>query len=222
MIPPDGVLSIIQRDVESGGEYFALEILKDLLENDQTVFVFLYEPFTVFEHNCEHVGLNLQRYLNKNLILFDVFGSIYHLPAPYEGVNQLSGYLDDSVFIIKLREWANKILESREWGKLWIFTYTSTGVCKLFTKPGLVYKLIWGLRKILVERIQESRTVLTLSPPECPQIEELAYFASDIVVETFLDSRKKRKGIITKGPNEGLTFTLFGGDDDDILGNPGP
>ncbi|NJE62050.1 hypothetical protein [Thermococcus sp. 21S7] len=212
VLQPNGVLSIIQRDIESGGEYFALNILKNLLEEDQTVFVFLYEPFTVFKRNCGHVGLDVNEYIGKNLILFDVFGSMYHIPAPTAGIHQLSGYLDDSVFIIKLKEWANSILKSRDWKRLWIFTYTSAGVCKLFTRPSLVYKLIWGLRKILIQEIEDAGTILTLSTVECPEIEDIAYFASDVVVETLIMDGK-RVGIITKGPNEGRVFELFRGDE---------
>ncbi|WP_457753005.1 hypothetical protein [Thermococcus sp.] len=213
MIPPNGVLSVIQRDIDSGGEYFSLRLLKHLIENGETVFVFLYEPFTVFKRNCENTGLKIDDYLGKNLIIFDIFGSMYHIPLPGESIHQLSGYLDDSVFIIKLKEWAYKMLESREWKNVWLFSYTSTGVCKLFTKPNLVYKLIWRLRKLITSKVENANTILTLSAPECQEIEEVAYFASDIVIETFVDHNGQRIGIITKGINEGQIFHLFRGDE---------
>ena len=211
MLPAGGVLSLIQSDLESNGELFSLLILRRLLERDDTVFLFLYEPFRVFENNATTVGLNIREHLGKNLYIFDAFGSIYRIPRREEGVHQLSGYLDDSVFIIKLREWAVKTLESREWRNLWIFTYTSTGVCKLFRRPYLVYRMIMAVRELLFNNAEYEGTVLTLSEPECPDISDLAYTVSDIVIETHVvDSR--RVGIVTKGVNEGEVLELFGGD----------
>jgi len=210
-LPEGGVLSLIQVNLESNGELFSLAMLKRLLERNETVFLFLYEPFRVFENNATNVGLNVREHLGRNLHVFDAFGSVYHIPKVEEGVHQLSGYLDDSVFIIKLREWAVKTLELGDWKDLWIFTYTSTGVCKLFKRPYLVYRMIWALRELLLSMVNNRGTILTLSEVECPEISDLAYVTSDLVVETHIINGE-RVGIVTKGPNEGETFELFGGD----------
>ncbi|WP_342764465.1 hypothetical protein [Thermococcus sp. 21S9] len=211
MLPTGGVLSLIQVELESNGELFSLLTLKNLLERGETVFLFLYEPFRVFENNAMNVGLNVREHLGKNLHIFDAFGSVYHLPRSEKGIHQLSGYLDDSVFIIKLREWAVRTLESREWRNLWIFTYTSTGVCKLFRRPYLVYRMIWAMRELLLESTDTRGTVLTLSEPECPEISDLAYVTSDVVIETHV-LNGRRVGIVTKGPSEGTLLELFGGE----------
>ncbi|AHL23352.1 hypothetical protein [Thermococcus nautili] len=211
MLPAGGVLSLIQSDLESNGELFSLLVLRRLLERGETVFLFLYEPFRVFENNATTVGLNVRESLGKNLHIFDAFGSVYHLPREEDGIHQLSGYLDDSVFIIKLREWAVKTLESREWRNLWIFTYTSTGVCKLFRRPYLVYRMIWAMRELLLDSADTRGTVLTLSEQECPEISDLAYVTSDVVIETHVVNGR-RVGIVTKGANEGEVLELFGGD----------
>ncbi|CAI1493017.1 conserved protein of unknown function [Thermococcus nautili] len=211
MLPAGGVLSLIQSDLESNGELFSLLVLRRLLERGETVFLFLYEPFRVFENNATTVGLNVRESLGKNLHIFDAFGSVYHLPREEDGIHQLSGYLDDSVFIIKLREWAVKTLESREWRNLWIFTDTSTGVCKLFRRPYLVYRMIWAMRELLLDSADTRGTVLTLSEQECPEISDLAYVTSDVVIETHVVNGR-RVGIVTKGANEGEVLELFGGD----------
>ncbi|GAB6134873.1 hypothetical protein [Thermococcus henrietii] len=211
MLPRGGVLSLIQADLESNGELFSLMALRWLLERGDSVFLFLYEPFRVFENNARNVGLDVKEYLGRNLHVFDAFGSVYHIPREEEGIHQLSGYLDDSVFIIKLREWALRTLESREWRNLWIFTYTSTGVCKLFRRPYLVYRMIWAMRELLLNSADNRGTVLTLSEPECPEISSLAYITSDVVIETHVVGGR-RVGIVTKGPNEGRVFELFGGE----------
>ncbi|QDA30653.1 hypothetical protein FH039_02140 [Thermococcus indicus] len=213
-IPDNGVMAIIQRDMDSGGEYFALQLLRILLEENKTVFVFLYEPFTVFRRNCENVGLSITDYLGRNLVIFDVFGSVYHIPSQEEGIHQLTGYMEDSVFIVKLKEWAIKTLESYRGRDIWIFSYTSTGICKLFTKPSVTYKLIWGLRKLLHSTVKCSKTILTLTPLECSEIEDIVYACSDIVIETFVDEGYKRVGLTTKGPDEGESFSLFGRDEE--------
>lgn len=211
MLPEGGVLSVIQVDLESNGELFSLMMLRYLLERGETVFLFLYEPFRVFENNAKNVGLNVREYLGKNLHIFDAFGSVYHLPRREKGIHQLSGYLDDSVFIIKLREWAIRTLESGDWNDVWIFTYTSTGVCKLFRRPYLACRMIWAMREILSDKTGNRGTVLTLSEPECPEISDLAYVTSDVVIETHVVNGK-RIGIVTKGPNEGEILEPFGGD----------
>ena len=210
-LPSGGVLSIIQSDLESNGELFSLLMLRKILERKETVFLFLYEPFRVFENNAGNIGLSVRKYLGKNLHIFDAFGSVYHLPRNEKGVHQLSGYLDDSVFVIKLREWAVRTLESGEWRNLWIFTYTSTGVCKLFRKPYLVYRMIWAMRELLLENAETRGTVLTLSEPECPEITDIAYLTSDLVIETHV-VKGRRIGIVTKGPAEGEVLRMFGGD----------
>ncbi|NJE49867.1 hypothetical protein E3E30_09890 [Thermococcus sp. 9N3] len=211
MLPWGGVLSLIQVALESGGELFSLLMLKKLLEREETVFVFLYEPFRVFENNARNVELDVREHLGDNLHIFDAFGSVYHIPREEEGIHQLSGYLDDSVFIIKLREWAVKTLESGGWSDLWIFTYNSTGVCKLFRRPYLVYRMIWAMRELLLNSAGNRGTVLTLSEPECPDISDLAYVTSDVVIETHV-ANGRRVGVVTKGPNEGEVLELFGGD----------
>ncbi|WP_297549658.1 hypothetical protein [Thermococcus sp.] len=210
LLPEGGVLSLIQADLGSNGELFSLMILRDLLEEGENVFMFLYEPFRVFESNSKMIGLNVKEYLGKNFHVLDAFGSVYSIPRNENGIYQLSGYLDDSVFVIKLKEWGTKILDSKEWDGLWIFTYTSTGICKLFRRPYLVYRMIWAMRELLLSKVKTNGTILTLSQPECPEISNIAYVTSDVVIETHVID-EERVGIVTKGPNEGKTLTLFGG-----------
>ncbi|WP_237718482.1 MULTISPECIES: hypothetical protein [Pyrococcus] len=68
-IPKNGTLSIVQRDLESNGDKFALKILKYLLENSNMVFLILYEPYTVLKSNLAWLGVNIEDYLGKNLMI---------------------------------------------------------------------------------------------------------------------------------------------------------
>ncbi|CAB50542.1 hypothetical protein [Pyrococcus abyssi] len=212
LIPEGGIMSIIQRDIESSGDKYGLLLLKKLLESDKFVFVFLYEPFTIFLKNISNIGVNIDNYLNKNLEIFDVFGTMNKIERKRPGIHILPGYMDDMIFIGKLREWAKAILDKRELEReVWIMTYMSSGTCKLFANPLLTYKMIWFLREEGIKKVEpktKTRTIITYSYPECPILEDTIYFSSDIVIETMVLDNKK-VGIMTKGPMEGTIFELF-------------
>ncbi|BAA29396.1 hypothetical protein [Pyrococcus horikoshii] len=206
-IPEGGILAIIQKELESEGDRFGLLVLKHLLENENNVFLFLYEPLRTFMTNMENLGINVDEYLGENLMIFDVFGSMNKIERKIKGVYKLSGYLDDVVFVSKLKEWAIKTLKTTNIANFWFFTYLSSGICKLFSNPLLTYKLIWALREEILKGYRP-KTIITYSQLECPILEETVYLASDIVLETRIINGKK-VGIITKGPNENLIFELF-------------
>ncbi|AEH25271.1 hypothetical protein [Pyrococcus yayanosii] len=210
-IPHNGVLSIIQRDLESNGDLYSLSFLKHLLEAGEKVFVLLYEPFHVFLGNAKMMGIDVEGHLGKELVIFDVFASVNHLERNIPGVYTLSGYLDDVVFVTKLKELGREVLESEMPESLWIFTYTTSGMCKLFSNPLLTYKMIWAMREELLTGLLRVNTIVMFSPIECPDIEDMIYFVSDVIIETMI-LKGRRVGIITKGPYEGEIFELFGGE----------
>lgn len=210
-IPKNGVLSIIERDIESNGELFALLLFKKLLEEGKTVFVIVYDPILVFKENLEMLGVDFEGALGKNMFIFDVFGSIHRIERDFEGVYQVKGYIDDAVFVSKFRELLlgamEKHLNSRE---LWFFTYLSSSVCKLFSKPLKTYKLIMSVKYESDRSIENIKAITIYNSWECPELEGVIYPYSDIVIETFFMEGQK-VGIVTKGGEERV-FNLFGGE----------
>ncbi|AIF68559.1 hypothetical protein PAP_00565 [Palaeococcus pacificus DY20341] len=210
-IPRNGVLSIIERDLESNGELFGLLLLKKLLEEGKTVFVIVYDPILVFKENLEILGVDFEGVLGKNLFVFDVFGSIHRIERDFDGVYQVKGYIDDSVFVSKFRELLLNVMKGRNDAKeLWFFTYLSSSVCKLFSKPIKTYKLILSAKYESKHCVEDIRAVAIYNSWECPELEGIIYSYSDIVIETFFKDGQK-VGIITKGGEE-IIFDLFGGD----------
>ena len=210
-IPKNGVLSIIERDLESNGELFGLLLLKKLLKEGKTVFVIVYDPILVFKENLEMLGVNFGEVLGKNLFVFDVFGSIHRIERDFEGVYQVKGYIDDAVFVSKFRELLLNAMKDRNDGKeLWFFTYLSSSVCKLFSKPVRTYKLIMSVKYESDHCIEDIRAVAIYNSWECPELEGVVYPYSDIVIETFFRNGQK-VGIITKGGEERI-FNLLGGE----------
>ncbi|RLF92134.1 hypothetical protein DRN82_00620 [Thermococci archaeon] len=209
LIPENGVMTVVQRDLEANGDRYVLLILKYLLKKGEHVFLFLYEPYTFLTRNLRNIGLNVEEYLDRNLIIFDVFGSINKIEKDVKGVYTLSGYMDDVIFISKVKEWAEGVLKKREvkGNRLWIVTYLSSGVCKLFHNPLYTYKMILLTKEDILKE-KSPRTIITYSPVECPILEDIVYFVSDVVIETKV-IKGKRVGIISKGPEENVMFELF-------------
>ncbi|AFK22110.1 hypothetical protein [Pyrococcus sp. ST04] len=209
LIPERGIMSIIQRDLEANGDKYALLIMRHLLENNNQVFLFLYEPFSILSRNLRAMNLDVTKYLNKNLIIFDVFGSMNKIERNTPGVYTLSGYLDDVIFISKMKEWGRSIIKkfSTDVEKIWLMTYLTSGVCKLFHNPISTYKMIWLMREDVLKD-KSPKTIITYSPVECPLLEDIVYFVSDIVIETKV-LKGKKVGIIAKGGEENTIFELF-------------
>ncbi|WP_227805325.1 hypothetical protein [Pyrococcus kukulkanii] len=209
LIPENGIMAVVQRDLEANGDRYTLLILKYLLEKGELVFLFLYEPYTVLTRNLSNIGLNVGDFLDKNLIIFDVFGSVNKIEKNVKGVYTLSGYMDDVIFISKMKEWAGGVIRRQKIkvDKLWMVTYLSSGVCRLFQNPLYTYKMIWLMREDILKG-KSPRTIITYSPVECPLLEDIVYFVSDVVIETKIIKGKK-VGIISKGPEENVIFELF-------------
>jgi hypothetical protein len=209
-IPKNGILSIIERDLESNGDLFGLLLLKRVLEKEKTVFIIVYDPILVLKENLEGIGINFEEFLGKRLFIFDVFGSIHRIERNFEGVYQVKGYIDDVVFVNKFRELLINVMKEREDNsEIWFFTYLSSSVCKLFSKPLKTYKLLLSVKYDTKPFVKDMRAVIIYNSEECPNLEEVIYPYSDIVVETFFKNGRKI-GIITKGCEETI-FDLFGG-----------
>ncbi|ASJ17299.1 hypothetical protein A3L04_09575 [Thermococcus chitonophagus] len=210
LVPKNGVLTIIQRDLEAGGDRYALLLLKKLLESGAQAILFLYEPFNVFLRNMENLGADVRNYLGKNLVVFDVFGSVHKIERKEKSIYTISGYVEDAIFVSKVKEWGKELANNWniEYQKLWIMSYLTSGACKLFHNPLYTHKMVWFMKEELLKN-KGVRGILTYSPLECPELEDVIYFASDVVIETKVIGGKK-VGIISKGPLENTIFELFG------------
>jgi len=210
LIPDNGVLSIIERNYESDGDLFVLLLIKHLLKQKKTVFVLLYDPFLVFKENLEEIGVNLDEVLGKTLFILDIFGSVHKIEREIEGVYQIKGYIDDIVFVDKFRDVFFYKVSSISSEEIWLFTYLSSSICKLFSNPLMTYKRLLPVKSTVTQVVKSIKVIGVYNVCECPGIERIVYPYSDIIVETlFKDGRKM--GIVTKGYEE-TAFELFGGD----------
>lgn len=100
-IPENGVLTVIARGPDSNGDVIGIKLLKELIRREEPVFVVLYEPLLVFRSNMEREGISLEDVLGEKFVVFDVFGSFKGIDRNLPHVYQLSGYLDDGVFVTK-------------------------------------------------------------------------------------------------------------------------
>ncbi|AEC51855.1 hypothetical protein PNA2_0939 [Pyrococcus sp. NA2] len=201
------IVSIIQRELEANGDRFGLLMLKHVLESGGTALIFLYEPLNNFLRNLSSVGIDVERYLGDKLWIFDVFATMNRIERNRKGIYTLSGYMDDMIFVHKLKDFLEGYMKNFKPEELWVFTYLSSGTCKLFNDPEVTYKVIWFVAlEILGENFP--RVVILYYPGECKILEDAIYYVSDVVIET-LTINGKKVGIVSKGEKEGEIFELF-------------
>lgn len=202
-VPRNGILSVISRGPDSNGDLLAFRLLKELVSGGERVFVVLYEPLLAFSAGLRSVGLELEELLGENFMVFDAFGSFKNIPRDKPYIYQLRGYLDDGVFVAKYGEFVRNLASSLDGlERVWLFTYLSSGACKLFSNPRKTYKLIWSTKMNVRGIIPDMRSILLYESLDCPEIEEFIYLYSDIVIEALREGRERRL-IITKEPRGG-------------------
>ncbi|ASJ03288.1 hypothetical protein A3L09_08485 [Thermococcus profundus] len=211
-VPENGTLTIIARGPDSNGDVFGIMLLKELLKRGEPIFVILYEPLLVFRSNLEREGISLEEALSERFMVFDVFGSFKGIERDLPYVYQLKGYLDDGVFVTKYREFIKSLAERFAGERLWIFTYLSSGACKLFKNPKKTYQLGWGAEIEVMGSIPDVRAILVYDSTDCPEIEGFLYTFSDVVIEVLREGLGRR-AYITKGP-ESRVFDPFAGGED--------
>ncbi|WP_297509258.1 hypothetical protein [Thermococcus sp.] len=145
----------------------------------------------------KRIGLEYEKYLGKNLFVFDVFGSIKGIEPEIDGVFTLKGYLDDNVFIVKYQKLISEVIETLKPRpkEVTVLGHLESGLCRLFKNPVRVQRKAWNL---MMEVPLKLSVVKTYILPECPPMDELVYFCSDLVVEGLL-KEDRRKLIVTKG-----------------------
>ncbi|WP_010476950.1 hypothetical protein [Thermococcus zilligii] len=212
-VPENGTLAIISDGPDSNGDIFGIRLLKELVRRGEYVYVVLYEPFLVFKSALEREGIKLGEVLGERFMIFDAFGSFKGIERNTPYVYQLKGYLDDGVFAAKYRELVRDSLKKLPTDRIWVFTYLSSGACKLLKNPRRTYQQVWCIKGEANELIRDIRAVMVYEKTDCPDIEGFIYAFSDVVVEVVREGAK-RKAYITKGLKNAV-FNPFEGDGDD-------
>ncbi len=208
-IPKNGVLTVIARGPESNGDLLGIRLLKELLGRREPIFVALYEPLLVFRSNLANEGMVLEDVLGDDFWILDVFGSFKGIERNIPHVYQMSGYLDDGVFVSKYGELMKELSMGLSSERAWFFSYLSSGACKLFSVPRRTYQLIWNLKMEVSEHLPDIRSVLVYDSSDCPEIEDYVYAVSDVVVEV-VRRGARRLAYITKGGE--AVLDPFGGE----------
>ncbi|AMQ18201.1 hypothetical protein [Thermococcus peptonophilus] len=212
-VPENGVLTVVARGPDSNGDVIGIKLLKELIRRGESVFVVLYEPLLVFKSNLEREGVPLEKTLSENFIVFDVFGSFKGIERDLPYVYQLKGYLDDGVFVTKYSDFVRALSGRISTRRIWLFSYLSSGVCKLFKNPKKTYQLIWSTKAGVADKIPDIRAILVYDSTDCPEIENFIYTLSDIVVEVLRDNFERR-AYITKGLEPAVFNPFEGGEND--------
>ena len=192
------LVSIIDRDVASFGYMLGLEAIKEDVERGKYVWVASYDPLRNLFWDMDRIGIDYEEHIGKNLLIFDVFGSIKGIEPEIDGVFTLKGYLDDNVFILKYQKLISEVIESlRPRPKeVTVLGHLESGLCRLlFKNPIRVQKKAWDLIRGVPLKLSIIKTYIL---PECPPMDELVYFRSDLVIEGFVE-KDRRKLIVTKG-----------------------
>ncbi|NJF25560.1 hypothetical protein [Thermococcus sp. Bubb.Bath] len=193
-------LAIVDRDVSSFTYLDALAGIGKPLEMGRYAWIVSYEPLQSLLRDLRRAGIDYERYLNRNMFILDVFGSIKHIDSGIDGVFVLGGYLDDRVFIIKYKSLTEHLLSeiSPPTGSIMVVGYLESGMCRLFDNPVRTHRLLWNLRE---EFGLDVSSLITYIKPECPALEEFVYLYSDFVVEGCTDGDSKCM-TVTKGELE--------------------
>ncbi|WP_297420994.1 hypothetical protein [Thermococcus sp.] len=205
----NGVLTVIARGAESNGDLLGIKLLKELLKLKEPIFVALYEPLLVFRSNLANEGIMLEDVLGDDFWILDVFGNFKGIERDIPHVYQMSGYLDDGVFVSKYGEMMKGLSKSLSSERVWFFSYLSSGACKLFSMPRRTYQIIWNLKMEVEEYLPDIRSVLVYDSADCPELEDYIYTISDVVVEA-VKRGTRRLAYITKGGE--AVFDPFGGE----------
>ncbi|WP_456366958.1 hypothetical protein [Thermococcus sp.] len=193
----NGVVSIIDRDMASFGYLLGLDVAAEYIEGGSYTWLVSYEPLQSLLRDMKRLGINYEEHLGKTLFIFDAFGSMKGIEPEMEGVLTLKGYLDDNVFVLKYGRLVSeliKTLEPRPESAI-VVGHLESGICRLFQNPLKVQRRLWNLFLEVPLRLSAVKTYLL---PECPGMEDLAYFYSDLVIESFLEN-DERKLVVTKG-----------------------
>ncbi|WP_367883813.1 hypothetical protein [Thermococcus peptonophilus] len=141
--------------------------------------------------------------------MFDVFGSFKGIERDLPYVYQLKGYLDDGVFVTKYSDFVRALSGRISTRRIWLFSYLSSGVCKLFKNPKKTYQLIWSTKAGgVADKIPDIRAILVYDSTDCPEIENFIYTLSDIVVEVLRDNFERRAYITKGGLNPRFSIPL--------------
>ncbi len=189
------IVGIVDRDIASFGYMLGLKAIKGDVERGKYVWIVSYDPLQSLFRDMERVGLNYEEHLGKNLFIFDVFGSIKGIEPGMDGVLTLKGYLDDNVFIVKYQKLISEVIDSLKPEEVTVLGHLESGLCRLFKNPVRVQRKAWNLMMEVPLKISAVRTYIL---PECPAMDELVYFCSDLVVEGLVEGNRRRL-IVTKG-----------------------
>ena len=196
----NGIVSIIDQDMASFGYLLGLEIAAEYIENGRYTWLVSYEPLQSLLRDMERIGIEYEEHLGRTLFIFDAFGSMKGIEPEMEGVLTLRGYLDDNVFVLKYGRLVSELLETlkpRPESAI-VIGHLESGICRLFQSPLKVQRRLWNLFLEVPLRLSAVKTYIL---PECPGMEDLAYFYSDLVIEGFLEN-DERKLVVTKGDED--------------------
>ncbi len=193
----NGIVSIIDQDMASFGYLLGLEVAAEYIEGGSYTWLVSYEPLQSLLRDMGRLGIEYEEHLGKTLFIFDAFGSMKGIEPEMDGVLTLRGYLDDNVFVLKYGRLVSELIETLEPRpeSAIVVGHLESGICRLFQNPLKVQRRLWNLFLEVPLRLSAVKTYLL---PECPGMDDLAYFYSDLVIESFLEN-DERKLVVTKG-----------------------